>query len=249
MYALCVGMQRSCSTWQYEVVSHLLGRHRDATCLGFLTGEQFAELGSDADENGWVILKSHRPHDAFTSALDEGRARGVYAYRDLRDVAYSLVHKLRVDFQELIERRRFLELVIENDQVWTTRKNLLVQRYESIIADPASAVEEIAGFLEINLGQGEAAEVAAEYSFEANRRRAEVLTDQLAAQGVNLADDRNALIFDPQTLLHWNHVRQGSAGGWRDESTPEERQALARICGAWLIERGYEPDESWSVFS
>ena len=41
---MCAGMYRACSTWQYEVVAHLLERRCDGRRLGYLTGEQYARL-------------------------------------------------------------------------------------------------------------------------------------------------------------------------------------------------------------
>lgn len=51
----------------------------------------------------------------------------------------------------------------------------------------------------------------------------------------------NALICDPATLLHWNHVRDGSSGDWLDEATPRQTVILDRMCGPWLMSRGYPP--------
>jgi len=31
----------------------------------------------------------------------------------------------------------------------------------------------------------------------------------------------------------------------RDEATPEQLIVLAKLCGSWLIENGYEKDASW----
>src|SRR5262249_16846359 len=101
MDAFCVGRYRSCSTWQYAVTSHLLERHRGGQRLGYLSGEEF-----DRQEQGptpaWRVLKSHEGHPVFAAALAAGRARSVYAYRDLRDVAFSLAHKFSTSFEEVV---------------------------------------------------------------------------------------------------------------------------------------------------
>ncbi len=39
---ICAGMYRACSTWQYEVVAHLLEHHRSGRRLGYLTAEEYA---------------------------------------------------------------------------------------------------------------------------------------------------------------------------------------------------------------
>src|SRR5947209_10846769 len=105
MDVLCVGMYRACSTWQYEVIAHLLERHRGGERLGYVDGEQYAALDRRAGTGtgaGWRVLKSHEGHRSFARALAGGRAVAVYAYRDVRDVVFSLMHKRGIRFEQLV---------------------------------------------------------------------------------------------------------------------------------------------------
>src|SRR5689334_6566578 len=103
MYVLCAGMYRACSTWQYEVIAHLLERHRDGRRLGYMTGEEFAALEKrDPRGEGWLVLKSHEGHRRFARAIAEGRAVTIYAHRDLRDVVFSMLHKRGVSFEQFV---------------------------------------------------------------------------------------------------------------------------------------------------
>ena len=193
------------------------------------------------------MLKSHDADDCLGVALREGRALGLYSYRDLRDVAYSLIFKLRVDFDEVVVRRRFLHAILNNDRYWTAQPNVLCRRYESLVADPVGGVREMAAHLGLTLATGEAEAIAAEYSLEANQRRAADLTQRLGEQGVDLNKPDQALVYDPHSLLHWNHLRQGRIGGWREDATPAQRALLAEISGDWLIARDYESDTDWAI--
>ena len=38
----------------------------------------------------------------------------------------------------------------------------------------------------------------------------------------------------------------GKVGDWREQATPEQCATLARTCGPWLIEHGYEVDDRWA---
>jgi hypothetical protein len=246
MDVLCVGMYRSGSTWQYDVVSRLLERHRGGRRLGFVTGAEFATLRGQG-EGGWRVLKAHDAHPAFAEALAAGQALAVYSFRDLRDVAYSLLHKFGGSFEDVIERRHRLHLCLDNDAFWTARPRTLSQRYEEIMARPAAAVGELAGRLGIAPDAGEAASLAEEYSLRANLWRTVELANRLRGEGVDLEDPANAQRWDGETLLHWNHIRTGRVGGWRTEATPRELAVLAGICGGWLIARGYESDLTWAL--
>jgi len=242
MYVLCAGMYRACSTWQYEVIAHLLERHRRGQRLGYLTGEEFvAQEQRTGSDPGWGVLKSHEGHDGFAKAIEQGRAVAIYAHRDVRDVVFSLMHKRGVTFEQLV-RQGMIHQVLVNDRFWSRQPNVLIQRYESLVADPVGGVLEIAAHLKIEITRAEASEIAAEYSFQTNRRRTLDLVERLRAQGVDLNDPSNLQYYDQRTLLHWNHLREGRPGNWREQATSRQRAVLARICDPWLIEHGYEPN-------
>lgn len=228
MYVLCVGLHRSGSTWQYQVAADLIERHHGGRRLGF--------VGSPLPAgDGWAVLKWHDPAPEYARLLSDGRARAIYCYRDLRDVAYSLMHKVGESFDEMIAARR-LETCLAADAFWSAQPNTLVQRYEDVVRSPGTAIEQIAATLGVELDITEVLDLKARYSIEANAARAA----QVAANPANVLE------YDPSTLLHWNHIRQGEVGGWRHDASPEQRRMLANLVGDWLIRRGYEPDASWA---
>jgi hypothetical protein len=249
MIVLCAGMQRSASTWQYDVVSHLVEHHRDGRRLGFFeTGQEFEQyLLSHSDFISPCVMKTHRADASYVELLREGRAVAVYSYRDLRDVAFSLAHKCACSFTEVVERRGGLHDCLEDDRFWTAQPRTLVQRYEDLSSDPVGGINAIASHLGIPLEVGEAEAVAEQFCLRANTRRAATLKQQLTDSGVDLEDSANAHRHDGLTLLHWNHIREGKVGGWREQATPRQIALLAAVCGSWLRERGYESDDLWAL--
>lgn len=246
MYVFCVGMYRSCSTWQYDVAAHMLERHRGCRRLGYLTGLEFDRLDRREPPGAdWPILKSHEVSLAIARKLRRGKGRALYAHRDLRDVVYSMLHKRGWTFDRFLAAGN-LHQILANDRFWRSRPGVMTQSYDDLIRDPEAGVRQIAAFLEIGLAEGEAAAIAAEYSREANKARTERFRDQLVAQGIDPTDPANRLACDPHSLLHWDHVRGPSAPTWRQLATPRERLILARLCGDWLIANGYERDDSWA---
>jgi hypothetical protein len=118
------------------------------------------------------------------------------------------------------------------------------------VADPAAAVMGLAAHLGLSLAPGESEAVAAEFSLEANRLRTEAVRASLEARGLDLSDPAHRLRYDPATLLHWNHLRDGQAGGWRHSLDPAQLALIDRLGGRdWLARRGYEPSgpagEAW----
>jgi hypothetical protein len=244
-------MYRACSTWQYEVVAHLLEHHCDGRRLGYLTGEEYdrllraeaAELPTARACNGrWRVVKSHEGDRAFARAIAAGRAVAVYSHRDVREVVFSLMHKRGMTFEQIL-RHGMIHQILANDRFWTSQPGVVVQRYDDLIANPVSGVAELARHLGLALESAQAGVIAELYSAEANRARTESLRRRLREAGVDLASAANAQICDPTTLLHWNHMRQGRAASWRAAATETQRVILDRLCGRWLDAHGYPPDE------
>jgi Sulfotransferase domain len=234
---ICAGMYRACSTWQFEVVAHLVEQHRRGRRLGYLTAEQYG--GSpEVPPQGWRVFKSHDGDRRFAASIAQGRAVAIYAYRDVRDVVFSLMHKRRWTFEQLL-RQGMIHQVLANDRFWTGQSHVLVQRYDEILADPVASVRALATHLGIEPSEGEAEQIAEEYSLAANKARADALRHRLEQGGVDLNEAANSQICDASTMLHWNHVRDGRSGSWMDESTPRQRLILHRLCGRWLRSRGY----------
>jgi hypothetical protein len=241
---ICCGMYRACSTWQYEVIAHLVEHHRGGRRLGYVSGAQYGRLSHDdsrakVEKAGlWRVLKSHEGDRAFARALSSGRARAVYAYRDVRDVAFSLMHKRKLTFEQLL-RQGMTHQVLANDRFWTALPGVLVQRYEHILAEPAPAILALARHIGIELDRAEAERIAALYSQESNRARTAALRRRLHESGLDLSSAANAQICDESTLLHWNHMRDADSS-WRSLATAGQKAVLEKHCGRWLIEHGYE---------
>lgn len=248
MIVVCAGMYRAGSTWQYQIANAVLtAAGRPVVAAGHVEGDRFPGVrAGHRDESEWLVLKAHDTHPAFDRELDAGRAVGLYCYRDLRDVVYSMADKLNGGFRQAVDEFRVLDRSLTNDAAWPFRPGVLVQRYEERLADDRPAVAEIARHLKVTLSMDEVAGIAAEFGLARNRERTDRLADRLRTDGVDLSDPRNACRYDPGSLLHWNHVRDGRAGGWRRRATPDELAVLRERCGGWLIARGYEPDDRWA---
>ena len=246
MEVLCVGMYRACSTWQYNICAELVERKMGGDRLGFVEGARYQLPGEQVD-GPWRVLKAHEGHESFTRVLGEGRARGVYSRRDLRDVTFSIMHKFSKSFDEVVAPGGMLESCLRSDRYWASLPNVLYQSYERIVADPVGAILQIADHLDFDVLAAEARELAEEFSAARNRERADGLARELRAGGVDLADPRNVLSYHARTLLHWNHLRDGAVGDWRRIASPEQQETLARICGPWLRANGYDDVARGSV--
>ena len=129
--------------------------------------------------------------------------------------------------------------LLANDRFWRRQPRVLVQRYEDLIADPATGVVQLARHLGLGVTRREASEIAEEYSLASNRTRIDRLRRQLLDAGIDLREPAHLEICDSTTLLHWNHLRADPSRSWSTEATPAERALMHRICLPWLLENGY----------
>ena len=192
------------------------------------------------------MLKSHEGHRSFSHALRAGRAIAVYAFRDIRDVVCSLMHKRGATFRQLL-RQGMIHQVLANDRYWRAQPGVLIQRYDEMVADPVTAVVQMARHLGLGVARRQAVEIADEYSLESNLTRIEALRQQLEEAGIDLTDAGNLQIYDPVTLLHWNHVRPGGSGSWHTRLSARECAMLARMCAPLARGQRLRPRGSFRI--
>lgn len=248
MDVLCVGMCRSGSTWQYNIAAELVEQRGLGQRVGYLTGERYADEFARSAGSSWRVFKCHERHPAFAAAIAEGRAVALYSSRDVRDVAYSLMHKHGRTFEDLFERQGAMQEIIENDAFFRAQQRTLCQRYEDITTDDITSAAAIAEHLGIDLSQSDAKTLCERFSFSSMKQKAKSQEESLRNKGVDLSNPANAMIHDAKSQIHWNHLREGKVGGWRSEATAWEVAKLFSWCGAWLIKHGYERDDSWVNF-
>jgi len=117
---------------------------------------------------------------------------------------------------------------------WARVPGAMVSRYDRLSADLPDETTRIAGMLDIPLGPGDAARIAADYAADRQRERT------VAVREERLRSD--AVKYDPHSLLHHNHIASGAVGGYRAVLRPAEIRAIEDACGAWMARWGYEPD-------
>lgn len=222
-------MIRSASTLQYQITADLVERHAVGFRVGYVPEGEFKSVFDQHDQqDGFKVFKAHVCTDDFQQLFKTGRARGIYSYRDIRDVAVSAVQKFGLSFDELMEKK-WLDQAIADFELWTSQPGVLVSRYETIVQDLPAEVARIAASLGIKLADGKAAEVASLYTIENQSERIAAVAQAYRAGGS---------LYDRNTLLHYNHISPVSRS-WRDALTTEQIDQLHQRYGRWLQAVGY----------
>lgn len=229
-------MQRSGSTLQFQLTARLVEAAGLGRRVEWAKPDQFPDFRDRlASEPGWKVFKIHVCTPEMAAEFRAGHARGVYTYRDLRDVIVSTMRKYQRSFDDLIANG-FLDHCLEQHQRWTTLPRVLSTRYENMVADVPAEVERLAAHLGIAVTPGTCRQIAQEHSIDHQRTRIEEAT--------RTGDLREGIVkgmfYNPVTNLHTNHIHEGAVGAWAQILDAAQVERLEAEAGHWLVEHGYE---------
>ncbi len=189
-----------------------------------------------------VLTKMHvhgSPHNV--EVLRKAGVRYVVLFRDLRDVAVSNVHYVQntpwhpehrhyrgLEMRDALEvfARRTLEDYADWVRSWAANRDpnaSLVLRYEQMLEDPTGVLRSVADHFELG----------------ADDERIERIVEANSFKRLSSGRERG------QEPADGSFFRKGVAGDWVNHFTPELRESYKRRIGRFLIEFGYERDESW----
>lgn len=234
MWIFCGGMPRSGSTLQFQLTAHLVERAGLGRRVEWVVADEFPRLRArhGADE-GWKVFKTHVCTDEMRAEFEASNARGVYVFRDVRDVVVSRMRKRDETFDHIWESG-FLDRILTSFDRWTRIPGVLVSRYDAMVADVAGEVQRIAAHLGIAVDRDECEQVASEYTVP---RQLERIRDAQARGALQRSGD--AYCYDPISNLHPGHIVSGRAGEWRAALAGEEIAMLEDRARRWLAANGY----------
>ena len=221
MLVLCNGMPRSASTWSYNVAMALL------RCTA-------VEVCGDYDENlhrflcglpascVHAVLKCHSLDAAGLGLAQLQAAKVVYTWRDLADATASFMTMFDVDFEHTVAlMSNSLDLYRRH-----RRNGALILSYEAITQQPTESVAAVASYLNVAVRQEQVAEIAEANSFGRMRQRVKEIS--MLDYGERLVrHDRTS--YDPDTLLHIDHIRDGSTGYGGSRLTQAQLRRLEKL--------------------
>ncbi|HUK63439.1 MAG TPA: sulfotransferase domain-containing protein, partial [Dongiaceae bacterium] len=232
VWIFCGGMPRAGSTVQFQLTAHLVERAGRGARVEWVPPHEFPALRARyAGQPGWKVFKSHACTPEIRAELAAG-AKGVYVYRDVRDVVVSRMRK-RGQTADRLWRDGVVDQLLASYVRWTESPGVLISRYETMVADLAGEVERIAAHLGIESDRAACADLAAQYTVPAQRERIR------QAETAGRLEQRDGFHYDPTSNLHVDHIRSGKSGEWRDVLTRTQVALIERRAGRWLQAHGY----------
>lgn len=197
----------------------------------------------DRFRNMLVLTKMHvhgSEHNA--EVLRRAGVRYIVLFRDLRDVAVSKSfyvrntpwhpehpHYVGKSIQDCLAvfAERTLEDYVNWIRSWDRNadpERSVILRYEQMLDDVEGCLGRIAGLFELDASPETIREIAEKNSFR-------------SMSGGRARGEASESDF----------VRKGVAGDWRNHFTPDLCELYRAKIGRFLVELGYEKDESWTV--
>jgi len=233
MWVFCCGMRRSGSTLQYQLAARIVEEEGIGKRIEWVRPEDFPIIKEKyKDYKGLKIFKSHIYTPEIGAEFKNQNAVGVYIYRDIRDAFLSQKSKSKVNFS-VMWVQNFLNSAIKNYYAWTSQPGMHVSKYEEVVDNLPLEVQRIATHLGITYEESKCNKIAEEYSLERQKERIGIATSD-----ANLQHHKEAT-FDPNELLHANHISSGKVERWKREMLPWQTKLIENKTGDWLIKNGY----------
>jgi len=243
------GLPKSGTTWLKKMLISYPGFHE--VLIPDVTSYELANDGShDYDlpddmfsrfDNMLVVTKMHvygSPHNA--RLLHESGVRYVVLYRDLRDVAvshyfyvrqtpwhpeYPVYSKLSLQEGLALFGVRLLPEFVAWVRSWDKNRDpslSLMFRYEDMLDDTVGIMTRVAEHFELDSSPETVGEIVEAHSFK-----------RLSGGRKQGQESTNSFF------------RKGKSGDWKNHFTPELKAMYKEVAGDFLIEFGYEQDDTW----
>lgn len=233
-WVFCAGMLRSGSTLQYQIAADILESRQCGRRVPYFPEDAFADaFSAHKDDPGLLAYKTHVWTPEKAQVVLAGSGKVLYSFRDLRDVVVSASRKFGLSVEELLANG-WIDRAVEDSQRWRELPGTLSSSYDRLVGDIAGESVRIADWLGITISPEFSAILSMRYSIENQRKRLPAPPRMSPAAG-----GREEAVFDPDSLLHHNHIDDGATDKWMYRLTIRQVLAIERRYGTWLVENGY----------
>lgn len=213
MIVLVVGMQRSGSTFSYNIAREVLcGRgtvHHEA-------GDDLRAAMRRADGTDHVIVKTHANDPFAVSLLQLGGARAICTVRPIRDALASWIETFGRDDDTIVAGMRDWLALYR-----ALRPHALIIPFDKIDRHPLWAAWRIGRYIADGIWPTETARIGLRYT----KKRIKPLTDALRRDAPGVVD-AGFTWYDSTTLLHRRHV---STLASRRSEQADRAERIARL--------------------
>lgn len=220
MIIVVCGMQRSASTWSYNVcrdVARRAGLEIDPSSGQYGSEDMVAKVAEGVAPNAALLLRNHWLDPAMLDLIKRREVHAVYTVRDPRDVVASILETFGNNFKNAV---RDLERSLTIMEALKAGDSALVLRFPDIMAAPERMVSAIADYLGLPIPDDDAQAIADALSRDKLRRKS---TD-LSPENQKIY---NGFSYDSDTLLLDNHIRLERPADWKEHLSESQGRFLS----------------------
>lgn len=233
MWIICAGAKRSGSTLQYNFLSQIVERTDAGKRVEHFKPEEFPSMKLKFKEyEGFLVIKTHTLTNYILEEIYGGNAIVVHSYRDIRDVVVSYINKGWIGHNEDQIKGCVNQYLKENED-WTNLNTMLYSRkYENFAFDIAREVLYFADILKLNLDEADVVSIVNELRIENLKEK----QNKIAEKNIRQSSGNR---FDQETLLHTNHINDGSINQYIDNLSENEIVLIESISYDYLLKHEY----------
>lgn len=240
MLLIVAGMPRSASTLQSNIAKFILENsnagEREEWSIDWQ--KDLINLQKMIEDEKVYLLKTHWVTDDVLKMAGKhpDKVSFLVSYRDVRDVAVSMMIKFDYSFDKAVNR---IELAIQNiERIRLTDCRVLEQTYHTLRYELESAVMDVNEFLLTDLNADSLEKIVSELDIEKAYIKSRM--KKIPFEGVRR---KLAFLFktkfpyaDSEMMLHANHVSEhkGETGVWRSQLNQEQVTMMENKFEAWI---------------
>ncbi len=223
MLVLCNGMPRSASTWSYNVAVGLLRRSATGEVAGGYDENMHRFARAIAPSAAHVVLKCHSLDPTGLMLSQTGAAKVIYTWRDPADAVASFMTMFNVDFDHAFA---VISASLDLCRRHSRGGKALILGYGEIVGEPLLSVAKVADHLGLELPEDAIAGTAEETSLPRMREKTAAIGS--LDYGHRLIRHERTL-YDPDTLLNLDHIRNGGSGYGSEALTPAQLRQIDEL--------------------
>ena len=202
MYIFCCGMRRSASTLQYQLTKEIVELSSTGKGYGWRPNQQ--SLPEPA--NHYQVVKCH----AYIPV--DGKA--IYIHRNIKDVIVSSMNMWGWDFNRALQE---LPAIVNEKKQWTSRDDILISKYEDILTVNGikKEIKKIGDYLYLDISFVDIDKLAEAHTIKMQQKK-------LRSSSFPVSGKVSKTEYNPESLLHKNHIQSGKVGQWKIRLTKEQ---------------------------
>lgn len=233
MIIICCGINRSGSTWSYQVVKELLDTSNSFLDAGFVHPSEDDKLKSIlADSSTYKLIKMHQ----YSDLLDgyKNQIKCIYTHRDLRGCIHSLMKKGGKTFENIINVP-FLKGSINSFDHWKSYPILYVD-FNDILNNSDKAVGQMNEFIGKPVNEKLVTAISENLRKENQIKRVnnykKTLEGRFKSLKMKLRIENNAK--EEKSLLHLNHFQSNDTFQWKKDLSIFQSDIIFENYKEWM---------------